>query len=319
MFQTSANVGIITTGGVVLGGILGVLKEKFKPKAVPESIIEEFNTSELNEFDLRYVNKKNEILEKEVPIFKNAVSKMLDEKELTKEELEVVNKAKMILPEDVKFLVGYNKETLFKDYIQEIVLGTDKNVDEYLYTLGIYEASSGLVGGQPAIQLATKDRIEDFLTNGGKYRDNEEFLDYMTSRIYNGATFKFATSEDGRIVYRLADALEETLPKGFNFSDEIFTYKDMVKHAKQSGKISSAHDLPSPLTEGFVRKYVNNVHNQALEAVKTELEQAKNATVSNFHNKQLFKSAGIGAVIIGALAFVSKLIYDKFKSNNQHS
>lgn len=302
----------IAMGGVATGGIIGILKEKLNPKNVPEEIINEYDSSNLDNLNQIASKKANEILDKEAHMLKTTTYKMLDNKELTKEEIEFVNNSGIILPEDVKYLVGENSP-LYK-FIKNEVSGDISNSGKYFDNISSQYSTSGLTGGQET-WLATKDRIEDFLTGGHKYNDSEEFLDYMTSKFYKGIKFRIEMDKDANTLCYVMDGIEEPFFDNSFLSNETYTYKEMIKHAKAHGKTTYAEVASSATIKNPVEDYLDNVQKRALKEAKVELEHAKDVAIKNFQNKGVLKSAGIGALIVGIVALGGSLISNKMKKD----
>ena len=54
-----------------------------------------------------------------------------------------------------------------------------------------------------------------------------------------------------------------------------------------------------------------------MERLKNVLEQEKNAAINGFCSKQMLKSIGIGAAVVGGLSLCASLIYSKVKQHKK--
>lgn len=318
-FSKSKNKTIaITTTGIISGGTIGVLKEKFKPKAIPEKILKKYDITNLapNSQIIRDIQEK--ISTEDMNSFKRIARKALDKQALTAEDKEFLNNTRLILPEDIKFLLN-NDRTPFKNFLQEFV-NDISNPEEYFSNLINPAKSSGLTGDVDT-WLSALDRILDYLNDCGKYNDNEEFLDYMTTRIYPGKKFNKVVDIYNRpITYVANENAEKDLSNihidiPLKISKKTYTYKEMIKRAKQDGLTAYTDVAVVAKRRSVMEDYMSHLAKRVLKEAEGKLENAKNIDVANFKNKQLLKSTGIGAIIVGALALGGNLIYNKIKKD----
>ena len=302
-----------TAGGVASGGIIGILKEKLMPKKIPTSISTQDDESALDQMSYK---KFDSIINDSESMLKESVNKILNNQELTKEEVKFLDGLDLIYPNDLKFM------PFVKEFAEEIVSSDYSNGGNFLGSLNLSYPSSGLTRGI-SMYSALSDRLEDILQDGGKYTDNEEFLDYINSRFFKGETYKTLTNTaNGKTEYVFSDFAKEALKKDEILSSENYNFKEIVNLA--TGKNSSAFmdilmnpDKMPKLADMPIVKYERKVRDLATQQAKAEVEQLKKTAITNFQNKQILKSAGIGAGIIGILTICGTLIYKKIKQNKE--
>lgn len=305
----------LTSGWVIAGGFIGALKEKLMPKNIPNSLTAQYE--DWTNPDGAHMRKKtDDMWDEAANTLKRAVNKMLDSQELTEEEASFIDELGLIKQDDIKYL---SDSKTIKKYIKEITEQNSHDADEYFNRLAISYPTSGLAAGIHRY-LALGDRLNDFLEDAGKYKDNEAFIDYLNSRFFSDRTYKIITNnKTAQIRYSVS---------GLLFGDEVaseasYSFKEIINHAKQNKKRSV--DLieiiiyePPEHCDTPIVKFAKKISEKATRELEDEARQLKETAIKNFKNRQLLKSAGIGAGIIGAITLVATLVCSKINKQNNN-
>ncbi len=296
----------ITAGGFTFGGIIGALKEKFAPKAIPLEIIKEHSKDET----VLHLEAVSQVKNDAGTMLKNCVSKMLDNLELTKEETDFVNELGLITPQDIKFFPKLG------DWAKEHILDTKTDMEIPLID-NIMPAPNFLTVSDN-LKKEIKERWLDAFNGSGKYNDNNEFLDYISSRFFSNR--KFALLKNGHSEkYVPFNISRETLPESAVLSDEIFSLKEIFNRTIADKDNKFGYDkliyIETDDLNITVAEYIKKRADILMERLKNVLEKEKNAAINGFCSKQMLKSIGIGAAVVGGLSLCASLIYSKVKQH----
>lgn len=305
----------LTSGGVIAGGFIGVLKERLKPKNIPNSLTAQYEDW-TNPVGAHMRKKTDDMWGKAANTLKRAVNKMLDSQELTEEEASFIDELGLIKQDDVKYL---SNSEYIKEYIKKITEQNSYDADAYFGALDISYPHSGLAAGLPRYGVL-KDRINDFLEGAGKYKDNEAFIDYLNSRFYSDRTYKIITNnKTTQIRYSISDLCGDDEVA----SEASYSFKEIINHAKQNKKhsvdlLEIITDKPPEHCDTPIVKFSKKISEIATRELEVEAKQLKDTAIKKFKNKQLLKSAGIGAGIIGAITLVATLVCNKINKQNNN-
>ena len=198
-------------------------------------------------------------------------------------------------------------------------------------TIGGYSVSSACFDRNSlSMQVDFAKLLCSIEENGLRYSNNEEFLNYLSSEFFKGITFKIKYDKNG-IEKDIVPSLnfKEALSNGDILSDATYTYKELVDKIiiknEFNRNLSQTNLSLLPLTI-FDSKNYNHIPsgqklteyylmvcNAAVDKAKAANDELKNSAIKAYNNKQILKSAGIGALVAGAVALCAALICRKDK------
>ena len=307
-----------TIGGGVIGAIFAKMTEA--TRKIPDSILKKYNL-DFGKYGSARAKIETQVLEEEfILLLKSITNKLLNNEELTHYELELAKKIDLE-PNMVKFLDSAKKRAKWLLNLIDLYSYSPESVFEK-YS----DYSPTLEKNYARIHYDVSKWLNSIIGSDIKYSNNEEFLDYVSSELFKNITFKIKYDKNGAVKDFVTNIeFKKTLDNGDTLSDATYTFKELVDIIiAKKDELKTNFDFCLHKLEKLLTGIITNPDNgsQALSGQKLSkcFEEFCNTVtdkIKAYNNKQILKSAGIGALVTGAIALCAALIYRKFKEKEQ--